>query len=178
MATPSTVTETPSPVTVVERQRTRAACEECRRRKLRCDGQQPKCGVCRTSGLRCEVTSRETRGPKKGHIKALKNRVLELEALLKGRYSAHQPQQQGFHDVPVPATSVDAWKDTESEFAQTSTLTGLAFTSELDTFLRSNHVPGVPALSSASPLQIHLTDPIKGELYGCRYPAVIKTDSY
>lgn len=64
------------------RQRPGAACDECRRRKLRCDGQEPQCGVCQDTGVVCEVTQRGVRGPKKGHLKALKNRVVHLEAML------------------------------------------------------------------------------------------------
>ena len=60
------------------RQRPGGACEECRRRKLRCDGQRPQCRVCQESGVTCEVTTqRATRGPKKGYMKALKSRVGE-----------------------------------------------------------------------------------------------------
>lgn len=64
------------------RQRPGAACDECRRRKLRCDGQQPQCSICRDTNVVCEVTQRSVRGPKKGHLKALKNRVAYLEAML------------------------------------------------------------------------------------------------
>jgi hypothetical protein len=58
------------------RQRPGAACEEFRRRKLRCHGQQPQCGVCLESGVVCEVnTFRAPRGPKKGYFKALTSRI-------------------------------------------------------------------------------------------------------
>ena len=63
----------PPPTT---RQRPGAACEECRRRKLRCDGQKPQCGFCRESRVACEVDMhRALRGPKKGYLKVLKDRV-------------------------------------------------------------------------------------------------------
>lgn len=71
------------------RQRPGAACDECRRRKLRCDGQQPRCGICQDTGVACEVTQRGVRGPKKGHLKALKNRVVHLEAMLESRLSVN-----------------------------------------------------------------------------------------
>lgn len=62
--------------TNTSRQRPGVACKECRRRKLRCDGVQPQCGVCVQSGATCEIsTERASRGPKKGYIKALRNRV-------------------------------------------------------------------------------------------------------
>lgn len=78
------------------RQRPGASCDECRRRKLRCDGQQPQCGVCQDTGVVCEVTQRSVRGPKKGHLKALKDRIVHLEAMLEsrplvnGRHNTHE----------------------------------------------------------------------------------------
>jgi len=57
-------------------ERATKACEECRRRKLRCDGQEPQCGVCRDAGATCEFNAgRALRGPKKGYFKELKDRV-------------------------------------------------------------------------------------------------------
>lgn len=58
------------------RQKPGSACEECRRRKLRCNRGQPRCGVCVESGIDCKVNpTRPPRGPKKGHFKALRSRV-------------------------------------------------------------------------------------------------------
>ncbi|KAJ5351646.1 hypothetical protein N7452_000620 [Penicillium brevicompactum] len=51
------------------------ACEECRRRKLRCDRRQPSCGLCETSGVECQITARPPRGPKRGYLKLLQNRI-------------------------------------------------------------------------------------------------------
>ncbi|KAJ5290943.1 fungal-specific transcription factor domain-containing protein [Penicillium angulare] len=76
------------------RQRPGAACDECRRRKLRCDGLQPQCGVCRETNVVCEVTKRAVRGPKKGHLKVLKNRILHLESMLETRLPDDQPHPQ------------------------------------------------------------------------------------
>jgi hypothetical protein len=73
-------------------QRAQAACDECRRRKIRCDGQQPQCGVCQQSGRVCGVTERGARGPRKGYIKALKSRVVHLEATLASRFDAQHKQ--------------------------------------------------------------------------------------
>ncbi|KAF5865671.1 hypothetical protein ETB97_002643 [Aspergillus alliaceus] len=80
--------------TIAARGRQRAACDECRRRKLRCDGQQPQCSVCQETGVVCEVTQRAVRGPKKGHLRALKNRLVHLEAMLESRVPAQQRQQE------------------------------------------------------------------------------------
>jgi hypothetical protein len=58
------------------RQRRGLACEECQRRKSRCDGRQPRCGVCEENGIICTInTSRPARGPKQGYLKALRIRV-------------------------------------------------------------------------------------------------------
>ena len=58
------------------RQRPGSACEECRRRKLRCDGKQPQCQHCSESGVQCiTIHSRSQRGPKRGHMKALQTRM-------------------------------------------------------------------------------------------------------
>ncbi|KAJ5675116.1 fungal-specific transcription factor domain-containing protein [Penicillium maclennaniae] len=91
------------------RQRPGAACDECRRRKLRCDGQQPQCGVCQDTGVVCEVTQRGVRGPKKGHLKALKNRVIHLEAMLESRLvNGRQDSQRGSsNDLALSVSPVD-----------------------------------------------------------------------
>ncbi|CAN8106524.1 unnamed protein product [Discula destructiva] len=66
-----------------QRQQQGSACEECRRRKLRCDRKKPQCLACANSGNTC-ITKEEvsTRGPKKGHVDALKNKIAALEARL------------------------------------------------------------------------------------------------
>jgi hypothetical protein len=57
-------------------ERATKACEECRRRKLRCDGLEPQCTACRDSGATCEFNVvRAVRGPKRGYFKELKDRV-------------------------------------------------------------------------------------------------------
>ncbi|KAK2603398.1 hypothetical protein N8I77_009860 [Diaporthe amygdali] len=90
--TPIETSPTP-PATATRGQRPGYACDECRRRKLRCDGRQPQCSLCQGAGIVCEVTQRGLRGPKKGYLKALKNRVVQLEALLESRLRAQQRQQ-------------------------------------------------------------------------------------
>ena len=65
------------------RQQPGSACEECRRKKLRCDRRRPTCGHCADSAVVCEVSPhRLSRGPKKGSIKALQSRIVALESQL------------------------------------------------------------------------------------------------
>lgn len=54
-------------------------CEACRRKKLRCDRGQPSCGACVTAGVACVTRSNcPPRGPKKGHLKELRNQICGL----------------------------------------------------------------------------------------------------
>ncbi|OTB07892.1 hypothetical protein M426DRAFT_265915 [Hypoxylon sp. CI-4A] len=78
------------------RQNPGAACEECRRRKVRCDRQQPSCGLCVSSGVQCQVTTpRPPRGPKRGYLKALQARIATLEGtLLQQQQQPSPPRSQ------------------------------------------------------------------------------------
>ncbi|KAK3488686.1 fungal-specific transcription factor domain-containing protein [Neurospora hispaniola] len=62
----------------------RLACEICRRRKLKCDGTKPSCSTCSRLGHVCAYDERRKKsGPKKGHLKALAERLKQVETLLK-----------------------------------------------------------------------------------------------
>ncbi|KAI1152788.1 hypothetical protein F4825DRAFT_475670 [Nemania diffusa] len=69
------------------RQQPGPACDECRRKKVRCDRQRPKCGLCHASGVECRIAAlRPTRGPKTGYLKSLRDRIETLEVeLLRSR---------------------------------------------------------------------------------------------
>ncbi|KAL4919043.1 fungal-specific transcription factor domain-containing protein [Aspergillus aurantiobrunneus] len=68
-----------SPHAHSSRQRPGSACEECRRRKVRCDRQRPQCQVCYESGLECKIsTTRLPRGPRKGQLRTLRTRIGRL----------------------------------------------------------------------------------------------------
>lgn len=54
----------------------RIACVVCRRRKLRCDGQRPRCGTCSRLGHDCAYDEvRKKSGPKRGYVKQLEARL-------------------------------------------------------------------------------------------------------
>lgn len=62
------------------RQQPGLACEECRRRKARCDRVRPQCGICSEMGRNCvTVDQRSQRGPRKGQLKDLRSRVGEFQ---------------------------------------------------------------------------------------------------
>lgn len=70
---PSSVDEEPSNTSTPPRSRQKpgSACEECRRRKLKCDRKRPDCGLCLESGVKCRVGASGPRGPKRGQRRCL-----------------------------------------------------------------------------------------------------------
>ncbi|KAL6801240.1 hypothetical protein GGI42DRAFT_360743 [Trichoderma sp. SZMC 28013] len=62
------------------RQQAGFACENCRRRKARCDRIRPECSLCAEMGVACVVIEqRPQRGPKKGQLDEMRTRIAELE---------------------------------------------------------------------------------------------------
>lgn len=57
----------------------RLACMICRKRKLRCDGNRPRCSTCKRLGHDCAYDEvRRKSGPKRGYVKALEERLSAL----------------------------------------------------------------------------------------------------
>ncbi|ORX99110.1 hypothetical protein K493DRAFT_313350 [Basidiobolus meristosporus CBS 931.73] len=68
-----------------KRQRVSKACDNCRRKKVRCDGLQPTCSNCGALSLDCTyLETTRKRGPPKGYIEAIENKLHRLEHLLSG----------------------------------------------------------------------------------------------
>ncbi|KAF6810190.1 binuclear zinc transcription factor [Colletotrichum sojae] len=62
----------------------RLACMICRKRKLKCDGIRPSCSTCARLGHSCAYDEvRRKSGPKRGYVKALEERLKQVETLLK-----------------------------------------------------------------------------------------------
>ncbi|KAK4128339.1 hypothetical protein N657DRAFT_564118 [Parathielavia appendiculata] len=62
----------------------RLACMICRKRKLKCDGIKPSCSTCSRLGHHCAYDEvRRKSGPKRGYVKALEERLKQVETLLK-----------------------------------------------------------------------------------------------
>ncbi|RDW58824.1 hypothetical protein BP6252_13300 [Coleophoma cylindrospora] len=105
-----------------QRQQTGLACEDCRRRKARCDRTRPSCGSCQDSGTSCRyVDKRPKRGPRKGEMMGLKNLIADLEQRLNERTI----QQQAGHEI-VPsdrAQKPDSIPDALLLLDQNATLT-------------------------------------------------------
>ncbi|ENI04527.1 hypothetical protein COCC4DRAFT_196659 [Bipolaris maydis ATCC 48331] len=92
---------TPTTTTQRSRQLPGLACDECRRRKLRCDRVQPQCGVCRDSATTCvTTTTRQPRGPKRGHLRALQSRIVALERRLSSDRTSEDTTDDDFIRLP------------------------------------------------------------------------------
>ncbi|KAL2885941.1 fungal specific transcription factor [Ceratocystis lukuohia] len=81
IATPSAA---PRPDNLFVPKPKRLACMICRRRKLKCDGVKPSCSTCARLGHTCAYDEvRRKSGPKRGYVKALEERLKQVETLLK-----------------------------------------------------------------------------------------------
>ncbi|KAI8370766.1 fungal-specific transcription factor domain-containing protein [Choanephora cucurbitarum] len=78
-----------------KRQRVSKACEQCRRKKVKCDGAQAVCSNCASANLPCTYKeSTKKRGPPKGYIEAIEGRLHRLEALLGSIIHEDDPRSQ------------------------------------------------------------------------------------
>lgn len=55
------------------------ACILCRKKKIKCDGAKPECVHCLDANLQCQYTEYKKRGPHKGYVKLLEERLAQLE---------------------------------------------------------------------------------------------------
>ncbi|KAL4814443.1 fungal-specific transcription factor domain-containing protein [Aspergillus spinulosporus] len=110
-----------------KRRKIAVACDECRARKVRCDGIQPVCGPCAKradKGAQCKYTSEpEKKRAAQDYIASLENRIRHLEspAYFSGSSEAHSFEGSGhpsvcciflcrFHgdifDIPLGSTAI------------------------------------------------------------------------
>ncbi|KAL2867061.1 putative C6 transcription factor (Mut3) [Aspergillus lucknowensis] len=80
-AAPDAKVKTPLPMQ--KRRRVTRACDECRRKKIKCDGKQP-CTHCTVYSYECtyDQPSNRRRNPAPQYVEALENRLHKAEALL------------------------------------------------------------------------------------------------
>ncbi|KAF8925297.1 hypothetical protein BGZ58_000928, partial [Dissophora ornata] len=61
------------------------ACDNCRRRRVKCDGVPEGCGGCRAAKTQCVYTTSNTkRGPPKGYVEVIEDRLGKIENMLAG----------------------------------------------------------------------------------------------
>ncbi|OOF90933.1 hypothetical protein ASPCADRAFT_518816 [Aspergillus carbonarius ITEM 5010] len=86
----------------ISRQRPGSACEECRRRKVRCDRRRPQCQVCFETGIECKInTTRLPRGPRKGQLRTLRTRIAALERCLADQHPEINHQMASLFDGSI-----------------------------------------------------------------------------
>lgn len=97
------------------------ACDECRRKKIRCDaldetGNTP-CTSCARSGLKCAFSRQPMkRGPSKGYIKELAERLHTLEQ------QVHEPAMAGQHQQEIQQVQQAIAESVQQGFASTQGL--------------------------------------------------------
>lgn len=83
----------------------RLACMICRKRKLKCDGVRPSCSTCSRLGHTCAYDEqRRKSGPKRGYVKALEERLKQVETMLKTQDQSPanvSPTNQGAGGLPM-----------------------------------------------------------------------------
>ncbi|KAG9304377.1 hypothetical protein G9A89_019939 [Geosiphon pyriformis] len=78
-----------------KRQRVSKACDTCRRKKVKCDGVQPRCGNCGAFNFDCTYNdTTKKRGPPKGYIEAIETRLHRMESLLGGLVQSNDPRAE------------------------------------------------------------------------------------
>ncbi|RMY48286.1 hypothetical protein D0863_15428 [Hortaea werneckii] len=92
----------------------RAACDECRLKKLKCTGEQPACSRCVREGIRCIYSPQKPMGrPKKK-----RQRVGAAEEAEDGEaFYPQQLQQEGHLAPPQPASKPDQIGENDSDLA-------------------------------------------------------------
>ncbi|KAM3071288.1 hypothetical protein ACMFMG_008878 [Clarireedia jacksonii] len=91
----------------------RIACIICRKRKLKCDGSKPSCSTCTRLGHSCAYDPiRRKSGPKRGYVKALEERLKQVETMLKSqdpptKTTTNISSVSGTAIPPVPAPVID-----------------------------------------------------------------------
>ncbi|KAJ0340612.1 hypothetical protein COL922a_003206 [Colletotrichum nupharicola] len=89
-----------------KRSKVSRACDECRRKKVKCDAQSDSgdnpCSNCKRSGIRC-LFSRvpQKRGPSKGYIKELADRINSIE----GKLEIQSPGEDASRKRPFSSIS-------------------------------------------------------------------------
>ncbi|KAH8705005.1 putative C6 finger domain protein [Talaromyces proteolyticus] len=90
-----------------KRSKVSRACDECRRKKVRCDATSESgvetCSNCRRLGVACQFSRVPMkRGPSKGYIKELAERLNTLESQMQPGLPHQDMQYQGINEVSSP----------------------------------------------------------------------------
>ncbi|KAI8930285.1 hypothetical protein BC831DRAFT_439997, partial [Entophlyctis helioformis] len=88
------------------REKITTACDNCARRRAKCDGERPQCGYCQAKGKQCTFDREiRKRGPKTGYVDKLHERIKELESQLEAQLSRTNVFGAGAPAAPGPASN-------------------------------------------------------------------------
>ncbi|ATY63626.1 binuclear zinc transcription factor [Cordyceps militaris] len=94
----------------------RLACMICRKRKLKCDGLRPSCSTCSRLGHSCAYDEqRRKSGPKRGYVKALEERLKQVETLLKTQEPSQPSHSSNVPKMPAAAPQPPMTVDPEND---------------------------------------------------------------
>ncbi|ANB12864.1 hypothetical protein AWJ20_1142 [Sugiyamaella lignohabitans] len=82
-----------------KRHRVSRACLQCRNRKIKCNGQEPTCGSCATSGTKCEYSESKKRGLPSGYLQQLEGYVKRIEQMLGAYIISNSHGEQELYTV-------------------------------------------------------------------------------
>ncbi|EHK40602.1 hypothetical protein TRIATDRAFT_148646 [Trichoderma atroviride IMI 206040] len=138
----------------------RLACMICRKRKLKCDGIRPSCSTCSRLGHNCAYDEqRRKSGPKRGYVKALEERLKQVETLLKTQepptksptkgipiqVPSANSQTNGNTSMPMPAPNMglggdERWHFNNGESPQQGSMDDFSFNANMG--MPVNNMPG------------------------------------
>nr|XP_019012570.1 uncharacterized protein I206_02065 [Kwoniella pini CBS 10737]OCF51351.1 hypothetical protein I206_02065 [Kwoniella pini CBS 10737] len=78
---------------------TSRACDNCRRRKIRCDGKYPLCGVCKERNCPCEYRDEDKRKTHQEHMEELNTRMDRFEKLIEDLLKNTIDQNQSIQPI-------------------------------------------------------------------------------
>ncbi|WVF66758.1 hypothetical protein IAT40_001500 [Kwoniella sp. CBS 6097] len=148
------------------------ACDECRKRKIRCDGADPQCSVCKKRNLRCQYNDEDKRKTNIEHMENLNQRMDRFEQMLSDILRANTA-------APVIPTSSgnaqtspgDVSTITDASPSQVSAQAGPSrlradsqVTSDLDTF-NAHPLPSAPSDMAQSSMARPETSPVNSNRF-------------
>ncbi|KAE8312879.1 hypothetical protein BDV41DRAFT_564798 [Aspergillus transmontanensis] len=103
-----------------KRQRISRACDQCRRRKSKCDGEQPECAICRHASRRCTYQDNgRRRGLQTGYVKSLETilgivfqQIPDSESLVQGLLRDPQ-HHSGFFATESAEKYTSIWRNSK-----------------------------------------------------------------
>ena len=114
----------------IKRTKVSRACDECRRKKIRCDAldiaEGEQCSPCKRAALDCQYSRQPMkRGPSKGYIKELAARVNTLESQL-GVTQSQPPQQQQEQQQQTESASIPEYAQPQHPYGELEQLRPIA----------------------------------------------------